>query len=197
VVGRRTGFAAAFLVVGLLAGCTNAGDGGSRQGVGGEPERHDDAAAVPVHTVTSLDTVVGRLGSRQREILVDEVTELVDHWWDTAFVDVDYPGTEVRGAFRDFTRSTARAARKDRAMSNAQVGDRVEEIEVVRRRLRIDVFAVGNRPAGATARVTLRMNLSGEIERTDRIRGRLLLTPGDDGWVVFGYDVRRERVTGE
>jgi hypothetical protein len=75
-------------------------------------------------------------------------------------------------------------------------GNRVDEVEATRRRLTVDVLSPRNEPSGATARVVLRMDLSGEVERTARIRGRLFLTPTPRGWRVFGYDVQRDRVGG-
>ena len=43
---------------------------------------------------------------------------------------------------------------------------------------------------GATARVSLDLSVSDAgRDRLVRVRGRLLLSPVDDEWRIFGYDV--------
>jgi hypothetical protein len=36
--------------------------------------------------------------------------------------------------------------------------------------------------------------MEGDVQRTDRIAGRLLMRYLKDGWHVFGYDVKRGKV---
>ncbi len=78
-------------------------------------------------------------------------------------------------------------------MSNAEIGDRLDAVVATTRRVRIDVLAPRGRAVGVTARFVLGLDLTGEIERADRVSGRLLLGPKDGEWRVFGYDVNRGR----
>ena len=55
------------------------------------------------------------------------------------------------------------------------------------------MLAVKGRPSGATARFVLRFATSGDVQRKVEVRGRLFLTPGTDGWRIFGYDVTKAR----
>jgi hypothetical protein len=43
-----------------------------------------------------------------------------------------------------------------------------------------------------TARFVLDLTTTGELRRKVEVRGRLLLTPTDNGWKVFGYDVNKD-----
>ena len=76
-------------------------------------------------------------------------------------------------------------------LSNAEVGGDLEGTRVTERSVTVDVVGAKGKPAGATARISLSVELSGGVERTDQVTGRLLLTPGKDGWQVFGFDVSR------
>jgi hypothetical protein len=55
----------------------------------------------------------------------------------------------------------------------------------------IDVLPAGGRAAGATARFRLEYTTTGDVRKSVAVRGRLFLTPGPDGWKVFGYDVAK------
>jgi hypothetical protein len=55
------------------------------------------------------------------------------------------------------------------------------------------VLAVHGRAVGATARFVLRFRTEGKVARKIEVRGRLFLTPGPDGWRIFGYDVTKGR----
>ena len=153
--------------------------------------------AAPLETVASLGTVTGRLSADRRARLLDRVTTTVDEWIDGAFPGgpVAAPdGVDPRAAFSAFTRRAAQRADGDAAlMSNADLPAGVTSVALVNRRLVLDVLAVDGRPAGATARVTVGMVLSGAVERQERVTGSLFLTY-TDGWHVFGYDMDRGEV---
>jgi hypothetical protein len=85
-------------------------------------------------------------------------------------------------------------------LTNAEVGTGLEQVEIVERVVRVDVVAPKGRPAGATARVKVRLVLGGldaaeggdaDGQRTDVVSGRLLLTPTAGGWRIFGFDLAR------
>ena len=53
------------------------------------------------------------------------------------------------------------------------------------------MLAVKGKAQGVTARFTLDFDTAGELERSERVKGYLLLADEGDGWQVFGYDVIR------
>lgn len=182
------------LALALLTGCTgDDGEGGNGGGSGG-----GDQSPARIETKASVGQVAGKLGKGKRRKVLSDVTAVVDGWLDAAYVEGDYPRSDFGDAFPGFTEGAAKLAAKDRkTMSNARLGKRIERVDVVKRNLKVDVLAPGGRFAGATARVMLVVDLSGEIERRDRIHGRVMLTPTKGGWRVFGFDVRRNRVKGK
>lgn len=180
------------LLVGLV-GCT--GDDPTEEPSGSSGGDSSATAEPRVPTKVTLGKVAGKLSKKQRRTTRRSVTRVVDRWLDAAYVRGDYPRQSFADAFPGFTKGAAGLARKQRrVMSNATVAARVEGVEVKKRTLAIDVLAPRGKPAGATARVVLTMKFSGQVRRTDRVRGRLLLTPVRKGWKVFGFDVRRKAV---
>ncbi len=189
------GCAAAAVALALLSGCS--GDDSPAEPAPRASASSTATTAPAVETTVRMGTVTGRLDRAGRRKARDQVAAAVDRWWDAAYVAGEYPRSDFADAFPGFTKGAARLARRQSAtMSNAKVGDRVDTVEAVKRTVTVDVLAPGRKPAGATARVTLVLELSGDVERTDRVRGRVLLTPARtrSGWRVFGFDVRRDKV---
>lgn len=185
------GGAAAAVALALMTGCSD-GDGPP---TGGEQTPPTEATDERVETDATVGKVVGKLGDPGRTQVLQEVTSVVDGWVDAAYVDGDYPRSDFGDAYPGFTKGAARLAAKQPAtMSNAKVGDRVESVDVLKRSVRVDVLAPHRKPAGATARVKVVVELHGDVERRDRISGRVLLTPAEKGWKVFGFEVRRDQV---
>jgi hypothetical protein len=148
-------------------------------------------APAPLETTARLGKVVGRLGRPERERLQSTVTGVVDAWIDSAYLG-DFPRTDFSGVYPGFTKGAAADARADaRLMSNQQVGARVEDVVAVRREVVVDALATRRRAVAVTARFVLAMDLEGEVQRTDRVRGSLYLTRSEGAWKVFGYDVSR------
>lgn len=180
--------ALALTLVASVAACS--GDEEPREDPGSDAETGQEAPP-SLETTARLGRVVGRLGTAERSRLQASVTQVVDAWVDSAYLG-DFPRTDFSDAFPGFTRRAAADAAADAAlMSNKQVASRVEEVVAERRRVVIDALAVTRRPVSATARFVLALRLEGELQRTDRVRGRLFLTRSGDAWRVFGYDVRR------
>jgi hypothetical protein len=190
---RALGTALAFaLAAGGLAGCS------------GDDEPEPAPSSTPaetgarVETTARLGEIVGRLPKPQRQRALTSVTAVVDGWMDAAYVEGDYPRTDFAEAFPGFTRGAAALATKQAAtLSNAGVGKRVETVDVLQRRVSVDLLSARGRPVGATARVVLVIDLTGDVERRDRIRGRVVLTPAKGsthGWRVFAFDVARDQV---
>jgi hypothetical protein len=157
------------------------------------------AGPAPLTTRAEVGTVVGRLPGPRRKAVRIQVTEVLDRWWEAAYVGGAYPRTDFR-RFPGFTPGAARRATYDRnLMSNADIGDRVTAVTPLMRKARLDLLAVDRRVRSVTARFDLRMRValadaaSGQPAGTRRlqVRGRLFLTRQPAGWRVFGYDVTK------
>ena len=79
-------------------------------------------------------------------------------------------------------------------MSNQDIGSEIAGVEATTRKVTVDVLAVKGQASGATARFVLRFRTDGDVQRKVEVRGRLFLTPGADGWRIFGYDVTKGAV---
>lgn len=174
-----------------LAACSSGGDDSSS----GNRDASTSDGPPNAQITSALGKVTGKLDQQASRQVQARVTRVVDEWFDAAYVAGDYPRTDFAEAFPVFTRGAATRARTDRAlMSNATLGSKIDDVHVYHRDLRIDVLAVDGRAAGVTVRFALGMRLSGEIDRRDRVSGRLFLTHGPGRWQIFGYDVNRMSV---
>lgn len=152
----------------------------------------DQGETFEIETRTTLGRVAGRLSRADRQRLPDAVTEVVQRWFDAAYVGGEFPRSDFKDAFPGFTRRAAAEARQDRdLMTNAAIGDQVDQVTPTKSRIRLDVLAPGGRASGATARFVLAFRTEGEVERRVQVRGRLLLTRENGAWRIFGYDVTR------
>lgn len=185
-----TTIASVVLVAMGVVACT--GDDGAGGGSGGSGGSDAGSSEQSLETTASVGTVAGKLAGKRRRAFLRGTVDTVDAWLDAAYVAPEYPRSGAGRAFARFTPGATKLARRQpRVMSNAAVGDRIEQVTVKKRRVVVDALAPGGKPAGATARVHLVIELDGDVTRTDRVRGRLLLTPTKRGWRVFGFDVRR------
>lgn len=179
--------AAAVALALLATGCT--GGGGDADGGPDGAATSSVAPEEAVATVVRFGAVEGRLPRARRAALADEVQAVVDGWIDAAYLG-DYPRTDFSAAWAGFTPGARRQAEQDAdLMSNSDIGGEVEGVRAESRRVRLDVLAVRQRPMGVTAHVVLRLATTGPTERDVRVRGRLYLTEGEQGWQVFGYDI--------
>lgn len=184
------------VVVGSATGCSGDSPDGSAGTPGDAASSGSPAEPEPVETRVRIARVDGALARDGRERLRERVGAAIDTWIDAAYGGT-YPRQDFSGTFTTFTRgAAARAAADTRLMSNAAVGQRVDDVRLVRRHVDLDVLGVGGTAAGVTARVDLVLELSGEVSRTDRIRGLLHLvrerSAGSSAWRVFGYDLTRK-----
>jgi hypothetical protein len=187
-----TGVVAGLAVVALGSGaCT---DDGGLDGAGPDGGSPAGASATerPVETRVSFGVLTGRLASDARQRLSSQVGDVVDGWIDAAYVGGDYPRRDFSDVWPGFTAGAQQEARHDRAlMSNEDVGDRIDGVELHKSTVKLDVLAVKQRPVGVTARVFIGFRTTGDVEREVRVKGRLFLTHTDRGWRVFGYDVTK------
>ena len=194
---RPTTTAVSLLVLLALAagGCSDSTDGPGASAPSSSPS---SSAPTPdeVRTKTTLGTVTGRLAKRDRLRVASAAGDVVDRWFDAAYVGGDYPRGAFDEAFPGFTPGARAQAVGDRAlMSNQDIGRRIDGVTARRRNVRVDVLAVRGRAVGMTARFVLDLATTGELRRKVEVRGRLLLTRTDDGWKVFGYDVNKDVAT--
>ncbi len=182
------------LTLGLtLSACSGSDDEPDQPGAGAS------TSAVPttpaVETVVEVGRVTGRLPKDARDRVVGEVAAVVDGWTQAAYLGGDYPRRDFSDSWPGFTTGAQEEARRDRAlMSNEDIGERIDGVQLRRSRVRVDVLAVRQHAVGVTARVLLGFRTTGELERVVRVEGRLYLTHTERGWRVFGYDVTKGTV---
>lgn len=149
-------------------------------------------AAQAVPTRVSVGVVAGRLGTRKRAEVKQAVAAVVDRYLDGAWAGT-YPRTDFSAAFADFRAPARRDAERDLSLlTNVDVGAQVSAVTPTRRRLRVDLLSPRGRSSAATARFALDLQATGEVTRSVRVRGSLLLSNQRGAWKVFGYDVRPE-----
>lgn len=183
-----TGLAAG--LVALLLALTACSGDSDEPGDGSGPDG-SAATDAAVETDAALGAVKGRLKKSAEADVLTGVTAVVETWFAGAYGG-EYPRVDFDAAFGDFTKGARALALKQPAiMSNAEAGADLEGVEITKKKVRVDVLAPNGKPAGATARFRLHLDLTGGVERSDLVVGRLLLTPVEGGWKVFGFDVRR------
>ncbi|MDN5744906.1 MAG: hypothetical protein L0H31_07265 [Nocardioidaceae bacterium] len=160
-----------------VAGCSSDTDNGDQPASG----------TSAVKTNARLGQVGGKLAKAKAAKVVSAVADIVEQWSEAAFEGSG--STQPKGAFGAFTGDARDLALKQTALSNQGAG-KIGDARTTRRVVRVDVIAARGRAVGATARIKLLVQLPG-LDRTDQIRGRLLLTPTKHGWKVFGFDVQR------
>lgn len=186
----RRSFTAAVTALALTAaaGCSG-GDGDGRPDGGDGPGTSGQGSATAVRTVVVPGHRVGLLSPKRHQQVAQRVSSVVDGWWDAAFVDADYPRRRYDGSFPGFTRVAAAQAWRQRDLTtSARLGDRIDDLVPLRRRVAVDVLATRQVPRAATARVRMDYRTTGEVRKRIRVQGRLLLTY-DRGWKVFGFDL--------
>lgn len=135
-----------------------------------------------------LDTVAGRLPRAQRRKVLEDVSSAVDGWLTRAYVRGPWPRNDFHDAFWSFTPGAQpRSVADRRLLSNLGAGYRA--VTPIRRSIAVDVVAAGRHPVGATARVRLIFRTA--PQRSQVVRGRVVLTPTRRGWKIFAYDVSR------
>lgn len=145
----------------------------------------------PVTTQVTVGRVAGKLGDAQKQALKDEVKEIVDAFFEGAYLG-EFPRTSFGKAYGAFTDGAREDAQRDSdLLSNARISDRIESATGAKRQVSLDVLAVDGRAEGVTARFTLDFDTAGDLEQRERVKGFLLLDNDGGTWQVFGYDVIR------
>ena len=180
---RGLGVLSFLLGAGGLGGCTTDDD----------PEPRPGRASVPLEIV--LVSGAGSLRAEDRTSLEEGIGDVLSAYVVQAFLG-DYPRDDFVRSLDGFTSGAARAAAADLDLLTAARYDRAEGVTARRLLARLTVTVAGGDPVGATAQVLFRFRVDTERQESRRatLRGRFLLTHQDEGWEVFGYDVRREDV---
>lgn len=188
----RSTVAAFLLALALTTGACSGGDDDDPQTPSTDSSESPSAEPAPIGTKASIGKVTGKLTKNQRQYVRETIRDVVDTWFEAAYVGGDYPRNDFHDAFPGFTAGAKTEAHGDRRlMSNAEAGKRIEGVRATRKRVRIDVLAVRRKPVGITARFVLDFKATGKVVRKIEVKGRLFLTNTDHGWRVFGYDVTR------
>ena len=150
------------------------------------------AAAVAdpeVSVRTSVARVHGDLSARELRQLEQEAGRLVSGYLSAAYLH-QRPTQGYRGSFPGFTPDARKLAYRDVRTASDGAFNWADEVRPLGAVAFLSVVAPEGRPAGATARVLLRMAASDQRrEREVEVRGRLLLTPAGNRWQIFGYDL--------
>jgi len=194
---RRAGLPAvlaALLALSLAACSGDSSDSAAQPGDAGSSATEATDAPPPLATTATLGRVTGKLPQEKRSKVRQQVAHAVDEWFDAAYVGGDYPRNDFATSWPGFTVGAKTDAQGDKAlMSNQDIGTQIDGVEAIARKVTVDVLAVKGHPAGATARFVLKFRTTGEVQRKVEVQGRLFLTPGSDGWRIFGYDVTKGR----
>jgi hypothetical protein len=182
-VSRRVlGAALAGALATGLAACTH-----SEAASQAPPAADPSAEPATVAVATRVTRVAGDLPASRRRHVATKVGALIADYLEAAYLG-DIPGAGLRADFPGFTAGAAKLAEKDRAvLSRAGFRD-AERVTSGKAVAYVAVVAAHRRPAGATARISVPLEVvSGG--RTDKatVSGRLLLTPTSHGWRIFGY----------
>ena len=185
----RRSVALSAMLTALLAGavaCTGDDDGESPEG--DEPgSSASDLESEPIHT--TVQRISGRLDKARRDEVKAGVNEVVDGWFEGAFLG-EFPRTDYKAAFAGFTKG----ARKDALanlplLSNQEIDAKIDSAVAGNRRVRLDVLAPQGQPHGVTAHFVLDFFTHGELEDHLRVQGSLYLIEEEGKWRIFGYDV--------
>ena len=142
-----------------------------------------------LHVRTTVSRVQGRLSQPQRTELEDETGRVLAGYLAAAYLH-ERPSDGYRGSFPGFTRGARELALRDvDTVADASYAT-AEQVRPRGAVAFLSVVAPEGRPVGVTARVFLDLAVSeGGRNRLVQVRGRLLLSPADDSWRIFGYDL--------
>jgi len=174
----------ALSLVGLVlaataVGCTG-GDDGDQSDDTTSPTPTEPAAA-PLKV--SVQKVAGELTKKSRQRVLADVGDTVQKYLDGAFLG-DYPHGEF--ALAGFTQGAEQQAVKDLDLLTGRAFREASSVSAKQLKAQLSVLAPQGRPAGATARVRFAFDVDGTPVT---VTGRLMLTPHEGTWRIFGYDI--------
>jgi hypothetical protein len=179
---------AVLLLLTGAVGCDSGDDLGGGNDKGSSSAHATDAPKVT--TLTTLHAVGKTLDSAHRARVKAGVTEVIDPWFDGAFLG-DFPRSDWSAAFTGFTKGAAAdaQARDLDLLTNAAIASQIDSATATRRRVRLNVFTYKGHPRGATAHFVLDFTTKGDLAEPMQLRGDLYLAKDKGEWKIFGYDV--------
>lgn len=187
---QRAGLAATALVVVMsLTACTGDDDEGDNS----SPEPEVTPPTPAMKSKVTVGEVTGRLKPARRSQVTQDVGKVVTTWIEHAYFGGS-PRPRLDDAFPGFTDGAEQLARRDKwLMSNASLAAGIDEVVPVGRvTVDVDLLAVRQRVAGATARFRVSFDTVAAETRRVNVKGRVVLTRNDEGnWKIFGYDAGR------
>jgi len=189
-LGRHSVVAAVLATLLFAAGCSG-GDEDAEPSPSDSTGSASGGEAVPLQV--TVGKVNGRIKAKDATAVATKIGAVVDGWFQAAYVGGEWPRTDFAKAFPGFTKGAAADATKDAAlMTNKTIGGQVESVTAQVRKIDVDLLAVNEHAAAATARFTLVFATDGDFAKAVTVQGQLFLTKGKEGnWKVFGYDVTR------
>jgi hypothetical protein len=154
------------------------------------PTEQSSSATPAAQIKTAVDVVTGRLDEAGQSEVSAQVTDLIDHYLDAAYLG-DFPRSDFSAAFVDFTDGASAKANEDLALlTSVALSAQIDEAEATDRSLSLDILSPKNTPAGVSARWTLDFTTTGSVASTQHVEGMFDLTPVDGAWKVFGYSIK-------
>ena len=188
---RRRGavavLSAAVVLATTLTGCSESGESPDEE----RRSRLDPLLLTDpeVSVNTSVARVHGDLSAAEVRRLEEQAEQLVSGYLSAAYLR-QRPTAGYRGSFPGFTADARRLALRDVRTASDAAFAWADEVRPLGAVAFLSVVAPEGRPAGATARVLLRLAASDDRrEHEVSVRGRLLLTPEGKRWQIFGYDL--------
>ena len=152
----------------------------------------EDPSEFQIQTHTTIGKVVGRLPKDARKRVPDQVTDVVQRWFNASYVGGEYPRNSFGDSFPGFTPGARKEAERDKGLlTNKDIGPRISGVTPTRSRLILDILAVRKRPVAVTARFRLGFRTESPA-RVYRVQGSLRLTHRESGWKIFAYRVSKE-----
>ncbi len=169
--------------------------GGSCDNDDPEPPPPTPTDAVPLEL--DMGEVVTSLDAEASDELQTEVAEALTGYVTSGFLG-DYPREDFVDVLEWFTTGGAGLAADDLDQLTASGFEGAQSVVATQLHARLATFAPGGEAAGVSAGIDFAFDVeAGDGSTSDlHLTGRLLLTPQDDGWRIFGYNVHREVLPG-
>ena len=138
---RASGALALTLALALTAGaCSDSEETPDEPGAAAAPS--SSAPAEPaVETKVSFGELTGRLPRSERARVEKQIVGVVEGWTEAAYLGGDYPRDDFADSWPGFTRGAQALAKRDQAlMSNQDIGDRIDGVELRSSRVVLDVL---------------------------------------------------------
>jgi len=182
---------ASVVLAASLHGCSSSSGDAPAPGESGTPES-TEATVADLRVRAKVSRVQGQLSQRRQRKLTDNLEHVLRGYLVAAYLH-GRAGDGYRGSFPPFTKDARELAVRDAAITSDAAYAGADEVRPSGAAAFLSVVAPDGRPVGITARVFLDLDVT-EKDRTRRLSltGRLLLTPEDGRWRIFGYDLSLE-----